>query len=473
MDLGPTNETPHDLRPADHSEHLTPPGTSGGKPIATTTITPTATLHDPVLAPTPEPAARPGMSTRKQLVLVGALAALAIAAYLLAPSLSTRFFPKPATPEPHAAAAPNAAFKPTDTQWANLKIIPVKTETFRTTRETDGKIALDDDYNTPVFSPYSGRVAKLFAKAGDMVQAGAPLLAIESTEFVQGQNDLVTAVSTLATARAQLRLAIGNEKRQRELFQANAGALKDWQQAQVDLATAQGGQNGAEIALGAVRNRLRILGKTDKEIADLEAGKDGQRFNPSSVLVAPIPGTVTQRAVGLGQYLVSQSSGGGTPVFTIGDLTHLWLIANVREVDAPFVHLNDPVEVRVPAYPGRLFHAKVVYVAPSIDPNTHRLPVRAEIDNSDATLKPEMYATFSIISGKDATAIGVPDSAVVYEGEKARVFVADPKAKTIEIREIKLGRSAGPNLEVTEGLKPGESIVTSGAVFIDRALQGD
>ena len=84
-----------------------------------------------------------------------------------------------------------------------------------------------------------------------------------------------------------------------------------------------------------------------------------------------------------------------------------------------------------------------------------------------------MYATFSIISGKDVTAIGIPDSAVVYEGETAHVFVADTKQKTIEIREVKLGRGTGADLEVTEGLKPGESIVTSGAIFIDRALQGD
>lgn len=423
---------------------------------------------EPEVVRSPE---RRGSSNRTQIMILLVVAGSLVAAFLLGPALLDRVRPKRGAAE--AAPVLAGGFVPTATQWANLKILPVKLETFRTTQETDGKIAIDDDLTTPVFSPFSGRVAKLFARAGDQVQAGAPLLAIEASEFVQGQNDLVMAVNTLNTARAQLRLTQANERRQRELFQANAGAQKDWQQAQVDLATAQGGLNGAEIALGAVRNRLRILGKSDKEIGDLEAGRDSQRFNPSSILTAPISGTVTQRQVGLGQYIVAQSNGGSTAVFSIGDLSRVWLVANIREIDAPVVHVNDPVEVHVLAYPGRTFHATVIYVAASIDPNTHRLPVRAEIDNADGALKPEMYATFSIITGKEGASPAVPNSAVVYEGDRARVFIADPAAKTVALRAITVGRSNGGLVEVTEGLKAGESIVTSGALFIDRALQGD
>ncbi len=410
-------------------------------------------------------------STRKRVAVWIIIAAGIGAAVVVGRGLLDRSHPKSEATE--AAPGPAGTFVPTPAQWANLKIVPVGLETFRTAQETDGKIAVDDDVTTAVFSPFSGRVAKLFAKAGDVVQAGAPLLAVDASEFVQGQNDLVTAVNALNTARAQLRLTQANERRQHELFLANAGPQKDWQQAQVDLATAQGGLNSAEIALGAVRNRLRILGRTDKQIADLEAGKDSQRFNPSSILTAPINGTVTQRQVGVGQYIVAQSNGGSTAVFSIGDLSRVWLVANVRETEAPLVHVNDPVEVHVLAYPSRTFHATLVYVAPSLDPNTHRLPVRAEIDNQDGALKPEMYATFSIITGKEAAAPAVPNSAIIYEGDQARVFVADPAAKTIAICPITVGRSNGELAEVTDGLKPGESIVTSGALFIDRALQGD
>ena len=148
------------------------------------------------------------------------------AAFLFGPVVLDRMRPKPDAPE--AAPALAGAFAPTDTQWANLKIMPVVTSTFRTAQETDGKIAINDELLTPVFSPFSGRVAKLYVKAGDPVQAGAPMLAVDASEFVQGQNDLVTAIAALNTARAQLRLAQANERRQRELFQANAGAQKDW-----------------------------------------------------------------------------------------------------------------------------------------------------------------------------------------------------------------------------------------------------
>jgi cobalt-zinc-cadmium efflux system membrane fusion protein len=419
---------------------------------------------------TPPP--RKGLSGRTQMAILIVVGAAIVLLFFVGPAVLELV--KPKTAEVAAPAAPaDGSFRPTASQWANLRIQPVKLTNFRTARETDGKIALDDDLTTPVFSPFSGRVAKLFAKAGDHVEAGAPLMAIEASEYVQGQNDLITAIAAQNTARAQLRLAQTSERRQHDLYLANAGALKDWQQSQVDLATAQGGLNGADIALGAVRNRLRILGKTDKEIAALESGGTAQRFNPSSVVVAPIAGTVTQRAVGLGQYIVNQSSGGSNAVFSIGDLSRVWLVANVREMDAPTVHLGDDVEVRVPAYPDRVFKAKVVFVAPSIDPTTHRLPVRAEIENADGALKPEMFAAFSIITGKEAAAPGVPASAIVYEGDKAHVFVADPAAKTIAIRPIEVGRSFDGLIEARAGLKAGEQVVTSGSLFIDRALQGD
>ncbi len=413
------------------------------------------------------------MSSRTQISILVVVAGIAVVVFVAGPALWTRLTGKTVAASAVETAAPSDAFKPTAAQWANMKIRPVALRTFRTAQETDGKIALDDDVTTAVYSPYSGRVAKLFARAGDHVEAGAPLMAIEASEFVQGQNDLVSAAAALSTARAQLRLAQTNERRQHDLFLANAGALKDWQQSQVDLATAQGGLNSAEIALGAVRNRLRILGKTDKDINALESAANGQSFNPTSVVVAPISGTVTQRAVGLGQYIVNQSNGGSNPVFAIGDLSRVWLVANVREADAPLVHTGDAVEVAVAAFPGRVFKARIVYVAPGIDPNTHRLPVRAEIENPDGALKPEMFATFSIITGSDVAAPAVPESGVVYEGDKAHVFVADVAARTLAIRPIEAGRTDGGMVEVREGLKPGEQVVTSGSLFIDRALQPD
>jgi cobalt-zinc-cadmium efflux system membrane fusion protein len=376
-----------------------------------------------------------------------------------------------ASAETPSATTPGT-FRPTDTQWESLKIAPVQLLSFRTEHITEGKIANDDDTTTPVFSPYSGRVIKLYAKAGDSVTQGAPLLALHASEFVQAQNDLIAAVGTLNTTRAQLNLARTTEKRQHDLYDSKGGALKDWQQSQVDLANAEGNSRSAEIALAAVRNRLRILGKSDAEITAIENAPDRLSMNPEAFVYAPITGTVTQRQVGLGQYIGSAASGASVPIFSIGDMSKVWLLANVREGDCASMRLGQAVQVHVLAYPGRVFQAKLTYVAPSIDPNTHRLPVRAEVENPDGALKPEMFANFSITTGDAVTAPAVPESAVVYEGQKARVWVAD-KDKSIALREIRTGRTQDGTVEVLAGLKPGESVVTSGSLFIDRAARSD
>jgi cobalt-zinc-cadmium efflux system membrane fusion protein len=134
--------------------------------------------------------------------------------------------------------------------------------------------------------------------------------------------------------------------------------------------------------------------------------------------------------------------------------------------------VGDAVEVRVLAYPGRVFKAKLAYVAPSVDPATHRLPVRAEVENPDGELKPEMFASFSIITGNDASAPAVPEDAVVYEGDTARVWVARDD-KSLALRQIRVGRVSDGRVEVLAGLAPGEKVVTSGSLFIDRAAKGD
>ena len=148
---------------------------------------------------------------------------------------------------------------------------------------------------------------------------------------------------------------------------------------------------------------------------------------------APIGGTIIQRKVGLGQYI---NVGATDPVFTVGNLSTVWLIANVRESDAPKMKVGAAVEVTVLAFPGRVFNAKLAYVAPALDPNTRRLPVRAEIQNTGRELLPEMFASFRIVSGDDRLMPAVPVDAIVYEGAKARVWIARPDSKTVVSRDI-------------------------------------
>jgi cobalt-zinc-cadmium efflux system membrane fusion protein len=378
---------------------------------------------------------------------------------------------QPENARPTRVDGPPGTFRPTQQQWRGLKLEPVATSTFRPEQVTEGSIAVDDDLTTPVFSHYSGRVIKVIAMLGDVVQPGAPLFVIHASEFVQAQNDLNTALANLQSARSQLKMAQTTEKRTHELYLAQGGSLKDWQQAQTDLITTQNTVRSDEIALHAVRNRLRILGKTDLEIASLEA-QPTQKLDPVASVTAPVRGTITQRQIGVGQYINSEAAGATSPVFTISDLSTVYLIANVREVDAPLMQVGLLLEVHVLAYPGRVFKGKVSYVAPSIDPNTHRLPVRADVENPDGALKPGMFANFSIITGEAATAPAVPQEAIVYEGDRARVWVAG-EGDTLALREIRIGRISDGMVEVRAGLSAGEKVVTSGTVFIDRAARAD
>lgn len=375
-------------------------------------------------------------------------------------------------PSTQPAAVAPGSFRPAKGQLEALKIVAVQALSFRTEQITDGSIATNDDTTTQVFSPYTGHVTKLFAKLGDTVQKGTPLMAVEASEFVQGQNDLIAAAAALGTATAQVKLTEAAEKRQHEMLLSKAGAQKDWLQSQADLATAQGNLRSAEIALAAVRNRLRILGKTDEEIAALEAVPVLQRTSPEAVVRAPIAGTVILRQVGIGQNIQSAAAGASNPVYAIANLSNVWLIGNVRETDAPLMKLGAPVEVQVPAWPDRVFKAKLTWISASVDPNTRRVPVRAEVENHDGALKPQMFATFHIATGDTVTSPGVPNSAVVYEGSDAHVFVALADG-TLALRPIKVGRINGNLVEVTDGLKAGEKIVTSGALFIDRLAQGN
>ena len=365
---------------------------------------------------------------------------------------------------PETAALTPGTFRPTPEQLAGLTIEPVRLATFRAESVADGNIALDSYLTTPVFSPYSGRVARLIGRLGDRVERGAPLFAVEASEYVQAANDLISAVAASQTARVQLVQAQTNEKRAHELYLAKGGALKDWEQSRTDLAAAQNTLRSAEIALAAVRNRLRILGRSEGEIAALET-QPTQKLDPVAVVTAPIAGTVTQRQIGLGQYI---QSGGDTPIYTIGDLSTVWLVANVREIDAPLMRIGAAVAVTVPAYPGRVFDATISWVAPALDASTHRLPVRADVANPDGALKPQMFANFTIVTGAPVSEPAVPASAIVYEGNTARVWVARDDG-TLAGRGVTTGRTEDGLVEIKEGLSPGEKIVTRGTLFIDRA----
>src|ERR1700712_4942506 len=356
-------------------------------------------------------------------------------------------------------------YTPTPAEWATLTIEPVTERAFRAEHVTEGKIAVDEDRSTPVFSPYAGRVTKLLARPGDTVKQGQALFIIEAADNVQAQNDFIAAMTGLNKAKSALDLAQLQDKRAKDLFEGKAVPLKDYQQSQATLIQAQNDLRSMQTALEASTNKLRILGFTDDDVATF---RQKGRINPESTVFSPISGTVVQRKAGPGQYV---STGASDPVYVIGDLSTVWLTAFVRETDAANVSVEQDLNFSVMALPGRSLKARINYVAAAIDPATRRLLVRATIDNKDGALKPEMFANVTLFSAIDHPAVGVPKQALIYEGDQVRIWVAH-EDKSIELRQIKPGLINGDLVEVIGNLKPGEQIVTKGSLFIDRAASG-
>jgi membrane fusion protein, heavy metal efflux system len=365
----------------------------------------------------------------------------------------------------HPAKGELPRYIPTAAEWASLTIEPVSERAFRAERITEGKIAINEESSTPIFSPYAGRVTKLLVKPSDMVERGQPLFVIEATDTVQALNDFITSLGALNTARSKLNLAQIVEKRANDLYAGKAVPLKDWQQSQADLTAAQNDLRSAETALEATHNRLRILGRSEDQISTFQQTRQMSADTP---IYSPISGTVVQRKVGPGQFI---SSGATDPVFIIGDLATVWLTAFVRESEAAGVAVGQDVSFSLLAMPGSAFKARIDYVAAAIDPSTRRLLVRAAIDNKDGLFKPEMFANVTIYAGGDHPSVGVPKQALIYEGDRVRLWVAHDD-KSIELRKIETGLINGDLVEVRSNLQAGEKIVTRGSLFIDRAATG-
>jgi membrane fusion protein, heavy metal efflux system len=384
---------------------------------------------------------------RMRVVLI---AAAVVAALLVGWWLTYR-----AHPAPPEAPAPSGSFKATGEQWGALTFARAAQVPFRDEIDTDGTIAAADTRTTQVFSPVSGRVIQVLAKAGDRVRAGQPLAMVEGVEFGQAAGDL-------AAAAAQLRQAQANAARLTDLYKSQGAALKDVEQGQTDLAAARN-------ALQNAHSRLAGMGLAEAEIDQLAARTPGRarRF----VIASPIAGVVTQQSVGPGQTVGSLAGGGASPLFVVADLSQVWLTGALREGDAALARLGQNVEARPTAWPDKVLRGRLDFISPVVDPVSRRVAVHATLANPEGVLRPQMFVSFALILNEGATALAVPAEAVIYEGEQARVWVADPATHLIRPRAIRAGRSANGRVEVLSGLAPGETVVVRGALFVDQAVK--
>jgi cobalt-zinc-cadmium efflux system membrane fusion protein len=346
-------------------------------------------------------------------------------------------------------------------QLHQLNVVPVVTGEFRIQKAAIGQIAFNEDASTVVSTPFSGRITRLIAKIGDDVKRGDPLFEIDSPEVVQAQTDLIATLHGLEKSKSQLALAKRVLDRQTSLLADKATAMREVDQARNDYAIAESDLATAQGSLAAARNRLRVIVGRDR--GEVERVERERSVNPLITINAPIDGTVIGRKVGPGQYVRSDA---GDPLYSVADLTTMWLKANVPESEIANVRVGQEIEVKVTAVPNRVFKARISAIGAASDAATRRIVVRSEIPNPDRVLKAEMFASFKITIGAGESRPMVPVEAVIRDGEQASVWISR-EPMLFERRKVKVGLEWDGRVQVIEGIDAGEQVVGRGAIFVD------
>jgi cobalt-zinc-cadmium efflux system membrane fusion protein len=339
-------------------------------------------------------------------------------------------------------------------QAGTLKVGAVESREFALLKKAVGTIDFNQNMLVQVFSQYPGKILKAFFNLGDEVKRGDILFTIDSPDLLQAESSLLASAGVLELHRRTL-------ARVTMLLKAGGSAQKDVDQSTSDEQTAEGNYKAA-------RNAVRIFGKTDAEIDQIVA----QRKVDSTLLVpCPISGKIVARNAAPG--FLTQPGNAPAP-FSVADLSTMWMLANVIETDAPAYKLGQEVEVRVPAYPDTVFKGHVTTVGSIIDPTSHRQLVRSEIDDPQHLLRSGMYASFVIRVGDPVRSVAVPAAGVVREGDGTMTVWVTGGSRRFIKRTVKVGLQQDGWSQILEGLQPGETVVTDGAVFLsNKLLLGD
>jgi cobalt-zinc-cadmium efflux system membrane fusion protein len=313
-----------------------------------------------------------------------------------------------------------------------------------------GKVLVPEDRVAVIGPVNEGRIVRLFAGQGSRVQKGQKLADLESADIDQAEADYLKALADYENARrssaAEIRLAQANYDRTKLLYEKTITAGKNLQTAEHDLevakAAGESSVNGAKATLTAARRHLLILGLSNSTIDSLPQKPD---LAAVFSLNSPIAGTVIERNATVGA-----SVGTDANLFKIIDLSRVWIDANVFEKDLARVRMGQEVKVNVPALPGSTYTGRVILIDSVVDPETRTIKVRTEVANPDSRLKPDMFANVEIVTDLNRSAISIPQTAVLNDGGKTVVFVAEGNG--YQKREVHTGIQNGDRLEIVEGL---------------------
>jgi membrane fusion protein, heavy metal efflux system len=346
----------------------------------------------------------------------------------------------------HGAQDPNhpELFTLRPEQMSHVQVVPVQFTTLTRTLRLSGAVAYNGFRTTPVITQVSGPVSRVVVVPGQKVRQGQPMLYVASPDYSQLRTNYLKAKDAYALAQKSY-------VRSQDLYQHQAIAVKDLEQAESAEVQAGGDLASAEAA-------LKVMGVTDP---------DAVEKGPSSYEVpvrAPIGGEVVEQLVSAGQLLQP----GNTQCFTISDTSTVWVLVNTYQKDLPYVKVGDTVTIQTDAY-SDAFRGRISYIAAALDPNTRTLPARIETVNPGEKLKKDMYVTATVQAGKIQNAIAVPDSAVLRDSENEPFVYAEVSGNQFGRRSVTLGESLQGQTQITAGLQPGDHVIGDGSLFLQFA----
>ena len=328
-------------------------------------------------------------------------------------------------------------------QMVHVKVVPVGKGNLLRQLRLAGSVTYNAFKTTPVFSPSGGPVHEILVAPGETVHAGQPLLTVNSPDYS-------AARSAYLKARDAFFLADKVYTRSQDLYAH--GAI-----AEADLQASESSRSQAQADLQATEDMLRALGIKDPEAMV----KNPPKTTLQIPLPAPVGGEVVERLVGPGQLLQA----GTTQVFTISDMSTVWVLVNVYQSDVGYVRVGDSVDISTDSYP-KVFHGRISYVAPALDPNTRTLQARIVTGNPNKILKKDMYVTAMLEAGVIHDALTVPDAAVLRDSENIPFVYVESGANQFARRLVKIGDSQNGRTQITDGLKEGEQVVGDGSLFL-------
>ena len=299
-----------------------------------------------------------------------------------------------------------------------------------------GKITFNQDQVVKVFPLVGGHIETLKADLGDYVKKGQILAVIRS-------GDLADLEQQAVSARGELAVAQKNQQVTEDMTKAGFSSQRE-------LVASKGQLEAAKGEVDRVTERRRIVGGT------------GSVY----LVKSPMSGFIVEKTASQGMELRSDDP---ENLFTVSNLDHVWVLANVYESDLANVHEGDPATITTLSYPDKVFHGKIDKIFNVLDPDSKTLKVRVTLDNADYRLKPEMFANVSVTyAGRDQRTT-IPAKAVVFD--KNRNFVvAVNKENQPSVREVDIYKTIGPKTYLTGGLAPGDRIVTTNQLLIYNAL---